>query len=148
MKYSECKIGRTFIIRLEHGDRIPDVIENFAAEKEIDSALVTFLGGADKNSKVITGPVDGDAAKPEPVITELSGASESAGIGTLFCNEKGKPVLHMHSAFGRGEKTITGCTRAGVDIWLIGEVCIIELLVNDACRKLNPDKGFELLEIE
>ncbi|EGW37165.1 hypothetical protein [Desulfosporosinus sp. OT] len=30
MKYSEANLGRIFILRLEHGDRIPDTIENFA----------------------------------------------------------------------------------------------------------------------
>ena len=30
MKFSEGKIGRTFIIRLEKGDKLPDTIESFA----------------------------------------------------------------------------------------------------------------------
>lgn len=148
MKYSESKQARTFILRLEHGDKIPDVIENFAVEQKINSALVFFLGGADDKSKVIVGPEDGRSAKPIPMVIELSGVSEAAGIGTIFLNEKKIPKLHMHSAFGRKNSTITGCTRAGVSIWHIGEVVIIELVNSKAIRKINRDSGFELLEIE
>ena len=32
------------------------------------------------------------------------------------------PKLHMHSAFGRNEQTVTGCTKEGVTIWQSGEV--------------------------
>ena len=45
MKYSESKIGRTFIIRLENGDKIPDSIEKFALKHKINSAIVFYLGG-------------------------------------------------------------------------------------------------------
>ena len=35
MKASEGRVGRVFVIRLEHGDMIPDCIERFAEEKKI-----------------------------------------------------------------------------------------------------------------
>ena len=148
MKYSQAELGRVFILRLEDGDRIPDVIEDFAFEKEIEAAAVQFLGGADKGSKVIVGPEDGAASEPEPLVTSLPGVSEAAGVGTLFQNEVGQPVLHLHSAFGRGGKTITGCNRAGVDVWHIGEVIIMELKNSSALRKKDPETGFELLEVD
>jgi predicted DNA-binding protein with PD1-like motif len=148
MKYSEAKLGRTFILRLEHGEKIPDVIEEFAAKRSIKSALVHFLGGADTGSKVVAGPEDGEAAKPRPMIAELSGTSEAVGWGTLFCNEAGSPKLHLHTAFGRGRETLTGCTREGVLIWHIGEVIIQELTDTSAKRAIDPGTGFELLEVE
>lgn len=148
MKYSEAKPGRTFILRLEHGDRIPDVIEEFAVKHSIKSALVHFLGGADSGSKVVVGPEDGQAAKPRPMITALTGTSEAVGWGTLFGDETGKPKLHLHAAFGRDRETLTGCTREGVLIWQIGEVVIQELTGTPARRAINPGTGFELLEVE
>lgn len=148
MKYTEASLGRVFILRLEHGDKIPDVIEEFASEHKVKSGLVHFLGGADKNSKIVVGPEDGKAIKPKPMINELLETREAIGIGTLFANEKGMPKLHLHSAFGRGETTITGCTREGVLIWHIGEVIILELVNMNAKRKVNNENGFELLEIE
>lgn len=148
MKFTEARFGRVFILRLEHGDKIPDEIECFAKAEKISSALVNFLGGADTGSKVVVGPEDGTAEKPQKMITRLPGVSEAAAVGTLFLNEQGHPRLHMHSAFGRKTDTITGCTREGIDIWHIGEVVIIELLTDKAIRKVHPENGFELLEIE
>ncbi|MFA4885532.1 MAG: PPC domain-containing DNA-binding protein [Desulfotomaculaceae bacterium] len=148
MKYSEAKLGRIFILRLEHGDKIPDVIEEFAADHQIRSAVVHFLGGADTNSKVVVGPEDGTAPKPRPMVIELLGTSEAVGMGTLFINEAGIPRLHLHAAFGRSRETVTGCTREGVMVWHIGEAVIFELLDTTAKRRIDPGTGFELLEME
>jgi len=148
MKYSEASLGRIFILRLEHGDRIPDTIEEFAVNQQIDSAIVHFLGGADTNSKIVVGPEDGTTSKPRPMVTELLGTSEAIGMGTLFLDEAGIPKLHLHSAFGRNRETVTGCTREGVKVWHIGEVVIFELLNTTAKRKIDSETGFELLEIE
>ena len=147
MKYTQGSLGRIFVLRLEHGDKIPNVIEDFAKDKNINSALVHFLGGADSTSKVVVGPEDGASNRPVPMIESLLDVSEAIGIGTLFTNEDNIPKLHMHSAFGRGRNTITGCTREGIDIWHIGEVVIFELLDTSAKRKINKDNGFELLEV-
>ncbi len=35
MKYGEGSIGRIFIVRLEDGDKLPEVIENLDKEKEL-----------------------------------------------------------------------------------------------------------------
>ncbi|HBW36778.1 PPC domain-containing DNA-binding protein [Desulfosporosinus sp. BICA1-9] len=147
MKYSEANLGRVFILRLEHGDRIPDIIEEFAKTHQIDSAILHFLGGADTYSKVVVGPEDGTAEKPRKMVEELLGTSEAVGIGTLFLNEDKVPKLHLHSAFGRNRDTVTGCTGEGVIIWHIGEVVIFELKNSTARRKIDPITGFELLDL-
>ncbi|MTI79480.1 MAG: DNA-binding protein [Firmicutes bacterium] len=147
MKYSEANLGRIFVLRLEHGDTIPSTIEDFAKDQGIRSALVYFLGGAEKGSKAVVGPEKGSNEKPIPMITYLSGVSEAVGFGTLFLNQEDCPKLHMHASFGREQSTITGCTREGVTIWHIGEVVMLELLNTSAHRKINTQNGFELLEV-
>lgn len=147
MKYTQANLGRIFILRLEHGDRLPDTIEEFAQSQKIESATVLFIGGSDQNSKVVVGPEDGTAEKPAPAILDLPGVSEALGVGTIFLNEEGVPKLHLHSAFGRKGNTVTGCTREGVSIWHIGEVIILELIGSSAQRKNDPQTGFELLEV-
>lgn len=148
MKYAEGRTGRIFILRLEQGDRIPEAIEGFAAEKGIEVAMVFFLGGAERGSKVVVGPEEGtERGRPIGMITALTGISESVGFGTLFKNEEGFPRLHLHSAFGRERETVTGCTREGVEIWQIGEMVLMEILDTLAVRKLDPQSGFELLEL-
>ena len=148
MKFTEAKLGRIFLLRLHDGDHLPDVLESFAAQKKISTALCFFLGGAKEKSRIVVGPKDGDALPPEPMITLLSGVHEACGVGTIFADEKGKPKLHMHASFGRNEKTITGCVRMGVDVWRIGEVVILELSGSAARRAVDKETGFEFLEVE
>ena len=95
MKYSEGKIGRIFTLRLENGDKLPDIIEKFALEKKINSALVLYLGGANKTSKVVVGPKDNNSVSPIPMVTSLKGISESHGLGTIFLNEKKNRTIVM-----------------------------------------------------
>jgi uncharacterized protein len=146
MQFTEAKMGRIFLLRLHNGDHLPDVLENFAEQQHISSALCFFLGGADHGSRVVVGPKDGKAFPPEPMTTLLKGVHEAAGVGTIIQNEAGKPKLHMHAAFGRKEETVTGCVRMGVDVWQIGEVVILELTGAQAKRAVDKKTGFEFLE--
>jgi predicted DNA-binding protein with PD1-like motif len=52
----------------------------------------------------------------------------------------------MHASFGRENAAVTGCVRLGVDVWLIGEVVLLELCGGTARRLRNKENGFELLE--
>lgn len=146
MQYTEAKMGRVFVLRLHDGDHLPDVLEAFAEQKKVSSALCFLVGGIKDKGKVVVGPKNGDVLPVEPVITLLSGVHEVCGVGTIFLNEEGKPKLHMHASFGRGEKTITGCVRKGVDVWRIGEVVVLELAGATATRVVDKETGFELLE--
>ena len=81
------------------------------------------------------------------VSTTLDGIHEVAGVGMIFPNERGEPVLHMHAALGRGGVTRAGCVRAGIDVWMIGEAVIRELVDSTSLRRRDPATGFELLDI-
>ena len=147
MHYTEAKLGRIFVLRLHDKDHLPDVLEDFAQKHGVDNAVCFLVGGAREKSRVVVGPREGEALPPEPVATLLSGVSEVVGVGTIFVNEDGKPKLHMHASFGRGEKTVTGCVRMGVDVWHIGEVVILELAGAAAKRAIDKKTGFEFLEV-
>jgi predicted DNA-binding protein with PD1-like motif len=148
MQFTEAKFGRIFVLRLHDGDHLPDVLESFAAEHLITTALCFFLGGAKEKSRVVVGPKDGYALPPEPMVTLLNGVHEACGVGTIFADEEGKPKLHMRASFGRKENTVTGCVRLGVDVWRIGEVVVMELTGVMARRAKNKETGFEFLEIQ
>jgi predicted DNA-binding protein with PD1-like motif len=145
MQHSEGQIGRVFALRLEHGERMPEVLETFAAEKGIRSGLAIMVGGADDGSKLVVGPEDGNVLPAAPMVTALSGAHEVAAVGTLFPDEEEKPVLHMHAACGRERDTITGCIRAGVNTWHVLEVILIEVTGLEAARLPDAKTGFHLL---
>ena len=148
MQFTEAKLGRVFVLRLHDGDRLPEVLESFATEKNVSTALCFFLGGAKEKSRVVVGPKDGYALPPEPIVTLLNGAHEACGVGTIFADEEGKPKLHMHASFGRKQNTVTGCVRVGVGVWQIGEVIVLELTGAQARRVIDKKTNFEFLEVQ
>jgi len=145
MKYSEAKHGRVFVLRLEDGEILHKTIEQFAEQKDIQSAGVLLVGGADKNSELVVGPEDGTAENPIPMSHILQNVHEMAGVGTIFPNQEGQPKLHMHMTGGREGSAVTGCVRRGVKTWVIGEVIIYEIKATTAKRKYDPETGFTLL---
>ena len=145
MKYSQAGQGRIFIIRLEDGDILHESIEKFARDKSIAAATVTAVGGVDKGSRLIVGPDNGRAAKITPMEYVLDDVYEVTGCGTIFPDEDGNPILHMHLACGRNEHTVTGCVRAGVKVWHILEIIITELTRCAAKRRLDATTGFRLM---
>ncbi|MCF8051285.1 MAG: DNA-binding protein [Desulfobacterales bacterium] len=147
MQYTEAKSGRIFIIRLEHGEVVHEKIERFAREKNIASAALVAVGGADAGSKLVVGPKDGGARPIDPMMHVLSNVHEIAGTGTIFTDEDGAPLLHMHMACGRDKDAVAGCIRSGVKVWQIMEVIVFELVDAGAGRAVDPDLGFKLLEI-
>ncbi len=146
MDYTEASLGRAFILRLHQNEVLHQEIEQFAAQKHVNSALCFFLGGAEDKSKVVVGPKDGAVMPPEPMVTLLKGVHEGVGVGTIFVDDSGKPKLHMHASFGRNDSAIAGCVRMGVEVWQIGEVVILELTGGSAHRAKDKETGFELLE--
>ena len=146
MRYSEARTGRVFVIRLETGDRLPDVIERFATGHGVGRGYLVVLGGAEDGSRIVVGPEDGAALPTVPMIHRIAGVHEIAGVGTLFPDAEGKPSLHLHAALGRGGAAVAGCTRPGVEIWKVGEVLLVELLGTEARREVDPATGFSLLE--
>ena len=146
MKYSEGKTGRVFIIKFEDGDKLPVMIEKFAAEHGVLRGTCIMVGGINDGGTIVVGPEDGTRRPPVPIPFTLSGAHEVAAVGTIFPNEEGQPVLHMHAALGREGRTHTGCIRLGVEAWLVTEVIIIEITDNASTRIRDPQSGFEILE--
>lgn len=146
MQYQEGSIGRVFALRLEDGERLPDALEAFAREQGLKAAMVIYVGGAKSGSRVVVGP---DASRQDaivPLVHTLAGIQEVLGVGTLFPDEQGAPVLHLHAASGREGGATVGCTRAGLDVWLVGEVIILEILGTKGRRRPEPPSGFSLLQ--
>jgi uncharacterized protein len=146
MQYSEGSIGRIFVLRLEEGERLNHTLEAFAQEHNLQRALAFYLGGSAHGSQVVVGPEANRGEAIIPMIHTLTGAREVLALGTLFPNDEGSPVLHMHAAAGREGDAVVGCTRAGVNVWLVGEVVLLEILGSPAWRCRDPKTGFQLLQ--
>ena len=146
MKASEGKIGRVFVLRLEDGDRVPECIERFAAEKGIRVGQVILIGGIG-GGQVVAGPRKSDEMPPDPILLPVDGAHEAVGLGIIAPDKEGKPVLHIHASLGRAGRTLTGCLRPGVSTWLVGEAIIYEITGTKARRMPDSQSGFDLMEV-
>ncbi|MBM3499286.1 MAG: DNA-binding protein [Armatimonadetes bacterium] len=146
MQYSEGNVGRVFAIRLEHGEPMPESLERLAAEQGVQCGLAIMVGGADEGSRFVVGPEDGTTLPPVPMVNALAGVHEVAAVGTLFPDETGAPVLHMHAAFGRGDETLSGCIREGIVAWHVLEIVLLEITGLAATRLRDPATGFGLLQ--
>ncbi|MCF6176520.1 MAG: DNA-binding protein [Victivallaceae bacterium] len=146
MRYSKAKPGRVFIVRLEDGDILHEEVEQLAVKENIKAAAVTIVGGIDQGSKLVVGPEDGRADNIKPMEAIVDNVYEAAGTGTLFPDEDGNPILHLHLAAARDDKVIGGCVRRGVKTWQILEVIVMELTDSSALRKFDPITGFKLLQ--
>ena len=146
MKYTQAGLGRVFIMRLEDDETVHEEIEKFSREHSIRAASVMIVGGADKNSRLITGPARGREYPIVPMEHILKDVHDAAGVGTVFPDENGEPVLHLHMACGRESTTVTGCIRSGVKVWHIMEVILIELTDCSPVRAHDSKTGFTLLD--
>ena len=146
MKASEGKIGRIFVLRLEDGEVVPEVIERFAGEKGIKVAHVVLIGGI-AGGQIVSGPRETEAMPPDPVLVPVEEAHEVVGAGIIAPDKEGKPVLHVHASLGRGGKALTGCLRPGVKTWLVGEAIIYEITGTQARRLPDKASGFDLMEV-
>jgi predicted DNA-binding protein with PD1-like motif len=145
MKYSEATQGRVFVIRLEDGEIFHEQIEQFAKAHGIERAYLNVVGGADKASRLVVGPEESRTFPINPMVHELYDAHEVTGTGTLFPDDAGNLVVHLHMACGREENTVTGCVRSGVRVWQVMEVILVELLGTRATRMPDKATGFKLL---
>lgn len=143
MKYSQGKVGRVFVARVEHGDDLLGELK-LLAEKEQIEAGVFYVIGAMKNASLVVGPKE-CTRPPEPVWRMFSDGREILGIGTLF-REDGAPTFHLHGALGKGDKTLMGCIRGDSEVYLLAEVIILELIDTTAVRKFDQTSGLKILD--
>jgi len=144
MKYSEGKMGRVFVIRLDDGDDLPGCIERFAEEKKVLTAQAILVGGIG-SGQVVSGPRRNNERPIDPMLVPIDGVHEVVGLGVLVPGKDGRPSLHIHAALGRAGSTTTGCLREGVKTWLVGEVMLCEILGINMARLPDEASGFDLL---
>lgn len=144
MNYTQGRLGRVFVARLEDGESIYDVVEEIARRENIEAASVLAVGGI-RRGKVVTGPQHATGTIV-PHYEEFDDARELVGVGMLFPHE-GKPSLHFHAGIGRRDSALVGCPRAGMSVYLVLEVIITELVDVSAERAYDPASGASLLKV-
>ena len=144
MNYTQGRLGRVFVARLEDGESIYDAVTEIARREAVAAAAVLAVGGV-RRAKVVTGP-ENPTGKIVPHVEEFDDARELVGIGTLFLQD-GAPSLHFHAGIGRGDSALVGCPRVEMSVYLVLEVVIIEMADVNAARVLDEASGLNLLRI-
>ena len=143
MRFVEMTRGRVFVLTIDTGESIRRVIETFCGDHGVHNAKVTILGGMQTGSSYVSGPVleDGRETTPiKPTVVTTDAPTEFHGVGTVFPDESGKPVMHLHGSLGREGSSSTGCFRENAIAWLTMEVVIEELVGEGAVRRLDREK--------
>ena len=137
-----------FVLRLEEGEVLHEVVESFCKENGVVNATVTAVGGVDAGSQYVSGPTMPIGGKVVPLVCTVEAPSELTGTGTVFPDEDGNPVMHMHVSIGREGRSSTGCFRVRMVVWLVMEVVIREMVGTGPVRAMSdPRIDAKLLEI-
>ena len=142
MDYRKGTIGRVFIVRFDEGDLFLEGLLKIISEEKITSGWFHVLGGL-READVVTGPRE-PVMPPEPVWSEVRGARETMGTGSIFWDGD-EPKIHLHAALGHHGDTLTACVRKGTKVYLVLEVVIFEIDGINASRPWYEKGGFNRL---
>jgi len=142
MDYRTGTINRVVTIRFDEGDDFLGGLREVAMRENIRCAWFFVLGGL-REAEVVTGPRE-PVMPPDPVWKAISGARETLGAGSIYW-EGDEPRIHLHAALGHHGETITACVRKGTRVYLVLEVCLMEISGIDASRPWYQAGGFNRL---
>ncbi len=143
MQYSEGRVGRVFVIRLEDGEDLIESVQSFAAEKGVAAGMIHFLGAL-RGGRLITGPKEPTIPPGPPFVEDLDDAWEIFGVATVYPGDGGEPTVHIHSSAGHADRALTGCLRERATTYLVVEAVVFELLGLEARRCIDEDSGLRL----
>ena len=142
MEYRTGSVGRVFSVRFDEGDLFLEELLHLIKTENIHCGWFNVLGGL-READVVTGPKE-PTMPPEPVWSQVRGAREVLGVGSIFWDED-EPRIHLHAAMGHHGDTLTACVRKGTKVYLVLETVIFELSGIDASRPWYQEGGFNRL---
>jgi predicted DNA-binding protein with PD1-like motif len=145
MQYSEGRIGRIFVLRMDHGEDMIESLQMFLEEKGIESCTALFLG-AMLDGRAVTGPKRPEVP-PSPNFEAYESAWEVFGMATVYPSADG-PRLHIHSGLGRGRDALLGCIRDKARVYLVVEMVLLEICGLEAERIWNEEMQLFLLTLK
>lgn len=145
MQYSEGRLGRIFVIKLDNGEDLIASIQKFTKEKMIKSCMALFLGAL-REGRMVTGP-EAPVIPPVSHFEDFNSAWEVFGMATIYPSTGGTG-LHIHSSLGRGREALTGCIRERASVYLTVEIVLFEFEGLSAERVFDEKVGLHLLSLE
>ncbi len=144
MQYAKARLKKIFLLKFSDGDILLEELEKFSRKEGIKAAVMVFLGAL-RSGKLVTGPKK-PVIPPSPNWKKFKDGWEAMGIGTIFSNKSG-PQIHIHTAMGKKNKTLTGCVRLDSKVFLVIEAIVFELAGVKAGKEIDPRTGINLLKI-
>jgi len=141
MQYSEGRLGRVFVLRIDDGEDFLAVTRDFINDKKVQTGTLIFLGAL-RQGRMVTGPEE-LVIPPEPHYVMFEGGWEMVGIGTIYRGEDG-PAIHYHASVGRAGHALTGCLREKAVTYIIAEVIVLEFTGLEIRRRLDEKTGLVL----
>ena len=142
MEYRQARLGRIFVLKFSHREDVKTTLDDFLKKEKIRCASFVFLGAFEKG-RLVTGPRKA-VVPPDPNYAAFKDGWEVMGVGTVFDGET--PQVHMHASMGKQRKTLTGCVRKDVRIFMVIEAVVFELKGIRAKKELDPKTGVNLLK--
>ncbi len=143
MQYSEGRLGRVFVIRLEDGEDLIGSIQQFVEKTDVSVGIIHFLGAL-REGRLITGPKEPTIPPGPPFVEDLEGAWETFGVASVYPGEDGKPAVHIHASAGHDDRALTGCLREKATAYLVVEAVVFEFCGLEAKRVIDEKTGLSL----
>lgn len=134
MQYSEGRLGRVFVVRIDDGEDFLAVMHEFVRNKAVHTGTVLFLGAL-RQGRMVTGPEEA-TLPPDPHYVMFEGGWEMVGIGTICPGDDG-PAIHYHASVGRAGHALTGCLREKAITYIVAEAIVLEFTGLDIRRQLD-----------
>jgi hypothetical protein len=134
MQYSEGRLGRVFVVRIDDGEDFLAVMHEFVRNKAVRTGTILFLGALSQG-RMVTGP-EQLAVPPEPHYVMFEGGWEMVGIGTICTGDDG-PAIHYHASVGRAGHALTGCLREKAVTYIVAEAIVLEFTGLDIRREFD-----------
>ena len=143
MEYASGRTERVFLVRFDHGDDLLEEIKDLAEKENIRAASISLLGAVSRGD-IVTGPVE-EKIPPDPNKKSFSGGWETLGTGTITWKDD-SPHVHLHTSFGKGTDTLTGCLREEGKVFVTVEAVVTEIAGINVTRKKDDSTRCDLLD--
>lgn len=141
MQCIEGRPGRIFLVRIDHGEDLLPALEQCVREKEVHCGVIQVLGALGRG-KMVTGPEE-MVLPPVPHREDFEGGWEILALGTISWEHEA-PHIHLHSAVGKGDRTLTGCLREEAQVYIVIEAVITEISGIQSVRSPDGVTGLSL----
>ncbi|HJX22939.1 MAG TPA: PPC domain-containing DNA-binding protein [Candidatus Bathyarchaeia archaeon] len=142
MRFLESKLGRTFLVRLEHESDLLNSIKKIAEERGIQTAQFFAIGAVKKAAFSFY-----DQRAKKYIQEEVRGELELLSCLGNISKMEGKTIVHAHVALSDSRGKFYGGHLTEGTVVFAGEVSMTELMGPSLERKFDEVTGLNLFDL-